>query len=177
MKISGTMTAAVALAGAMAWGGAATAQGGGAYVVSKDTLTSTATRRVSVMPGLQPNTRVVVRPVLNESAVVDPALAATPTFPNQVKLVYANTTAVYLDPANAGFIYSTDGVDHIDHNHSLLRALRVANAQGAGSYVATRVERSEAERSASTMPRPIFRLRKPNPATAPQPVAMVEETQ
>jgi hypothetical protein len=173
MRVKAMMLGAM-MAGLMLAGGAAMAQTTGAYVVTRGTSTASVTQRVAVMPGLQPNTHVVVRPVLVASAAVDPAVAATPTFPHLVKVVYANTTAVYVDPARAGQIYSSDGIDHLDDNHSLLRAARLgASLRAQGATTVSRTPSAEAEATAPTA-RPVLRIRKPRPAVAPQPVAMAE---
>lgn len=176
MKTQGFMMGAVAALATLSWTLPAAAQSaGGAYVVSRGSSAASVDRRIPVSTPQQTSTRLIVRPVLDASAVVDPAVAATPTFPDQVKVVYANSTAVYLNPADRQFIYSPDGIDHIDDNHSLMRALRLAESlRATGAHVVTKSPREAVDTPAPRTARPIFRLRKPDPVTTPQPVAMAE---
>ncbi|MEO0966561.1 MAG: hypothetical protein AAFY08_15775 [Planctomycetota bacterium] len=174
MKTQPYMMVAVAALSAMAWMLPAAAQSNRAYTVSRGTPAIARAERVPLVPGRQTSTYIAVRPVLDGSAVVDPALAATPTFPELVKVVYANSTAVFINPADRRFIRSTDGIGHLDDNHSLLRAIRVAESVNRpGAYVVSRVPRATVDRP-SAPARPILRIRKPDPVTTPQPVAMAD---
>ena len=175
MKTQAHMMVAVAALSAMAWMQPVAAQTSGAYVVSRGTPATAPAARLTLSPDRQSSTYVAVRPVLDRSAVVDPAVAATPTFPNLVKVVYANSTAVFINPADQQFIYSPDGIDHIDDNHSLMRAIRLANSLNRGvAYVVSRVPGDSVDRPTSTTARPILRFRKPDPVKTPQPVAMAD---
>ncbi|MEM9252800.1 MAG: hypothetical protein AAGB29_10670 [Planctomycetota bacterium] len=164
---------AVAALSAIAWMQPAQAQSNRAYVVSRGTPVTAPAERVPLNPN-RTGAYIAVRPVLDPAAVVDPALAATPTFPNLVKVVYANSTAVYINPADLQFIRSTDGIGQIDDNHSLLRAIRVATSVNRpGAYVVSKTPREAVDRPMTTA-RPILRIRKPDPVSTPQPVAMAE---
>ena len=100
-----------------------------AHVVTRDGSTMTAERRVMVMPSRQTSTQLIVSPMAS----------------HEVRINYANSTTVVADPAKAAFIRSTDGVDQLDDNHSILRALRLAASLRAKAEGAVMIRGGAAE--------------------------------
>ncbi|MEM6334407.1 MAG: hypothetical protein AAF823_13810 [Planctomycetota bacterium] len=130
-----------------------------AHVVTRGGSTAMAETRIKVMPSRQTSTQLVVSPMA----------------PHEVRINYANSTTVVANPAMAGFIRSTDGVDQLDDNHSILRALRLAESLRAKAAGATLIRGGAAEAmpDEAAVIRPILRFRKPaDPARDAQPMAM-----
>jgi hypothetical protein len=144
------------------------AQGRSAYVVTRPDPGVVApaapllTTNVPLRSG--DSARVVVRPVVAPTLILDRAVSEQPVRPWLAEVRLANTTTIYVDPQANYRPHLTRG---IDRNHTILKAQRLALSRMAlparviRNHTLPVVDEQAARRD--IRPRAIFRLIKPQP--------------